>query len=187
VRNNMHVLCYSCKWHRNPGGDTEVMFGSMSNSASYTMMTQRLFRPFVKGLPASIVLTYLLTWMRTHLMATNPPMFPESERYKIVNKAIWLRAVDDILPLTANRHLVGMSLKGVMKSIEEKHENYPESLWWYPGVKEHVEAALKRSQEAGRAAQRQRMEGLREELMAAAWAPARVERWVEAGLDVDEM
>jgi hypothetical protein len=185
VRNNMHVLCYSCKWTRTPEGGTEVVFGSMLNAGIYTRMTERLFGPFVKGLPASIVLTYLLTWMRNPFMTTNPPT-PLSERYREVTKAIWLRAVDDILPLTANRHLVGMSLKGVMKSIEERHENYLESLWWYPGVKEHVEAALRRSQEAGRAAQRQRMEGLREELMAAAWAPARVERWVEAGIEFDD-
>jgi hypothetical protein len=79
------------------------------------------------------------------------------------------------------------TLEPVLAKIDEEHEDEPASVWWVPGVREHLLSTLKSLQLVGRTAAKERMEPLREELMMVAWHPKRVLRWLEAGIECEDM
>lgn len=174
----LRIIGYCCKV--NPA-DGSIMFPDDEFQGLVTM----LFRHLFKGLPANVVLHYFLDFMRQP-MDTRAPLVSSSIKAR-ASAEIWRRLLDEVLPFMTHRCLLGYPLEGLLQRIDEKHAEHPASTWRYPGVREHLEAALKGIQSVQKMAARARQEPLREELMMAAWHPDRVERWLEAGIEIEDM
>jgi hypothetical protein len=178
VQYGLRVLGYSCTV--NPA-DGSVVF-----PAHFGGLVTTMFRHLFRGLPTNVILHYFLDFMRQPLEMSPPVGYGPALQARACAE-IWRRIVDESLPLTAHRCLLGYSVEGLLGRIDEKHAEHPASTWRYPGVRQHAEAALKAIQCAEKKAARARQEPLREELMMAAWHPKRVERWLEAGIECEDM
>ena len=178
VQYGLRVLGYSCTV--NPAD------GSVTFPGHFGGLVTTMFRHLFRGLPTNVVLHYFLEFMRQRI-ETSPPVVYSPAVHARACAEIWRRILDEVLPLTAHRCLLGYSVEALLGRIDEKHAEYAASTWRHPGVREHTEAALKAIQCAEKKAARARQEPLREELMMAAWHPKRVWRWVEAGIDPEDM
>ena len=160
---------------------------SISPHRGIAWFTQRYLRPFVNGLPHHLVLPYLLISMRTPFdICTQFAAAPLATR-KGCSAQIWREILTHIVPLMPASAMMCANLEPILARIDAEHQDDPDSIWWVPGVREHLLSTLKSRQLEGRAATKGRMETLREELMAAAWHPDRVFRWLEAGIECEDM
>ena len=159
----------------------------MEIPSHFRALMQSTYGYLVRGLPSSVVLRYFLLDMRTPYFAMNPPLYHDPLRQAKAATTIWKHVIEEIVRMTTNRHLVGMSVEKLVEGIEEKHVGQPDSLWWKEGVREHVLELLKRTQRCARQDEGWRVGLIKQELMEAAWKPERVARWVEAGIEIDDM
>jgi hypothetical protein len=156
-------------------------------STNIERSTQMYFRPFVNGLPHHVFLPYLLISMRTPFDICMPFAIAPLATRKECSAQIWRELLTHIVPLMPASAMMCANLEPILARIDEENEDDPDSIWWVPGVREHLLSTLKSRQLVGRAAAKGRMEPLREELMMTAWHPDRVLRWLEAGIEMEDM
>lgn len=179
MHGGMNIIGYSCTVRPAPEGQVTVEIPS-----HFRHLVQTTYGHLVRGIPSSAVLRYFLQDMRTPSFAMNPPLFHDPLRQAKAAGMIWKRVIEEVVRMTANRYLVGMSVEKIVDSIEEFHVKYPDSLWWKDGAREYVTDQLKNVQRCAREDERWRMGMIKRELMEAAWKSERVARWVEAGMDL---
>ncbi len=178
VNSNVRIISHTQTYDPDTGGVTIYKsFGPIVNT---------VLGHFVRGLPAHVAVPYLLISMKTPFEITLFNELPVATRARC-SAQIWCEILTHIVPKMSGRTMMCATLEPVLAKIDEEHEDEPGSVWWVPGVREHLLSTLKSLQLVYRNAAKERMEPLREELMMTAWHPKRVERWLEAGIECEDM
>ncbi len=178
VASSLRVIAY-CGCYNQDEGCMDFLFRFSREASS-------LFRHFVKGLPPHIVLPYLLSFMEAPFSLRLEDELSLAQR-RDCSAQIWTALLDILLPMMSARAMMAYPLESLLAKIDAGHADKPQSIWHMPGMREKLSARLKAMQVAERKAARERFAPLCEEIMMAAWHPTRVERWLEAGIQPEDM
>lgn len=154
--------------------------GSVSIPPYFPQAVKLHFEHFCKGMPPSLLFPHFLESMRDSTLM-NFILPPEGELIVRASVHIWKVLLPILLTLTSNRQLVGYPVEQILRKIDARHTSYPDSIWRIAGVRDCLATALRAEQLRQRVIARQRIDPICEELMAAAWNPQRVQKWIEAG------
>lgn len=178
VASSLRVIAYC--------GSYNAETNCMEFSSDFPSRVSRLFRHFVKGLPPHIVLPYLLSFMGAPFSMTRDDELSLAQRMEC-SAQIWTAVLDTLLPTMSARAMMAYPLDTLLAKIDAVHADKPQSIWHMPGMHLYLAIRLKAMQLAERKAAQERFAPLCEELMMAAWHPTRVERWLEAGIQPEDM
>jgi hypothetical protein len=152
----------------------------------FSRLVSTFFKHFVKGLPPHVVLPYLLSCMEKPFSMRRDDELSLAQRREC-SAQIWTALLDTLLPMMSARAMMAYPLESLLAKIDAANADKPQSIWHMPGLRDYLAGRLKAMQLAERKAAQERFAPLCEEIMMAAWHPTRVERWLEAGVEIEDM
>jgi hypothetical protein len=178
IEYNLHVIWYCATYNAESG--------RMEFSSEFPKLVSTFFRHFVKGLPPHVVLPYLLAFMgKMFRIKDGHQLSPEVR--KECSAQIWTAILEVVVPMMSARAMMCYPVETVLERVDVNHTETPQSIWRHPGMRDTLRALLKNMQLAERKAAQDRFAPLCEEIMMAAWHPTRVMRWLEAGIEMEDM
>jgi hypothetical protein len=178
VASSLRVIAYC--------GSYNAETNCMEFSSEFPRLVSTFFRHFVKGLPPHVVLPYLLSFMEAPFSLRRDDELSPVQRREC-SAQIWTAILEALLPMMSARAMMAYPLESLLAKIDATHADKPQSIWRMPGMRDYLAGRLKAMQLAERKAAQDRFAPLCEEIMMVAWHPTRVERWLEAGVEIEDM
>ncbi len=171
-------------WIRGLKRQTRTLLHTLVEHPAHTGFVRRhiadmLVAPYLRGVKVDEALIGLL-----HI--AHRPIFNFTNQVPLDRQIqLYQEFLEYAFTLTNNRKLIGQNIEADF--WEEVQQHPPHSLLKNKQLQEWILAHLRALKGAERMKRRREMDRLREEMMMAAWAPARISRWLDAGLEIEEL
>lgn len=174
-------------WRRRVLNQVKVVLCCVSHPRADTRFYERIvirtLKPFFEGISFLYGCTVLLCMMWDEALNRDS----RDEDVQKYSYPLWTSLADVLFPLMDTSVLIGFSIADIQKHLDGIHREHPESQWYSAGIRNYILQVITSLAKEKRAEVRNRIGGLKEELVRKALHPSRVQKYLEMGYEVDEL